>query len=47
MGRNNTQGMLPESSSGKDDETMKMMHYISAAKQGEDPNKHGTTTTDH
>jgi hypothetical protein len=38
--------MLPESSSGKDDETMKMIHNISTAKQGEEPNNHGTTTTE-
>jgi hypothetical protein len=37
---------LPENSSGKDDETMKMIHHISTAKQGEEPNKHGTTTTE-
>jgi hypothetical protein len=38
--------VLPENSSGKDDETMKMIHNNTTAKQGEDPNKHGTTTTE-
>ena len=38
--------MLPENSSGKDDETREMIHNISTAKQGEEPNKHGTTTTE-
>jgi hypothetical protein len=44
--RNNTNAMLPENSSGKDDEAMKMIHNISTAKQGEEPNSHGITTTE-
>jgi hypothetical protein len=44
--RNNTNEMLPENSSGKVDETMKMIHNISTAKQGEEPNNHGITTTE-
>jgi hypothetical protein len=44
--RNNTNETLPESSSGKDDETMKMIHHISIAKQGEEPNNHGVKTTE-
>jgi hypothetical protein len=44
--RNNTNEMLPENSSGKDDEIMKKIHNISIAKQGEEPNNHGITTTE-
>jgi hypothetical protein len=32
MERNNTQGMLPKSNSGKDDEVMKMIHTPSTGK---------------
>jgi hypothetical protein len=44
--RNNTNEMLPENSSGKDDEIIKMIHSISIEKQGEEPNNHGRATTE-
>jgi hypothetical protein len=44
--RNNTNEMIPENNTGKDDETMKRLHNISIAKQGKEPNDHERTTTE-
>jgi hypothetical protein len=44
--RNNTNEMLPENSTGKDNETVERIHNISIAKQGKEPDGHERTTTE-
>jgi hypothetical protein len=44
--RNNTNEMLPENNTGKDDETAKRTHNVPIANQGEEPDGHERTPTE-
>ena len=46
MNRNNTNEMLPNNNTGKDDETVKRTQNTPIAKQGEEPDDHERTTTE-
>jgi hypothetical protein len=44
--RNNTNEMLPENNTGKDDEAVERTQNTPIAKRGEEPDDHGKTTTE-
>jgi hypothetical protein len=44
--RNNTNEMIPENNTGKEDEAVKRIHNISITKQGKEPDDHERTTTE-
>ena len=46
INRNNTNEMLPDNNTGKDDETVKRTQNTPIAKQGEEPDDHERTTTE-
>jgi hypothetical protein len=46
MNRNNTNEMLPDSNTGKDDDTVERTQNTPIAKQGEEPDDQERTSTD-